>query len=276
MKSADKKRMEKTETILIKGAGEKASAVAHDLFSNGYKRIIMTDISYPLAERRGVCFCEAAIEQKKEVKGIICEKAESTVGSVNTILSRENIALLITPDDDLINNIRPEIIIDGILAKKNTGTSIDQALLVIALGPGFSAGKDAHYVIETNPNIPDLGKIIEDGYAEEHTGIPTEVLGKSLERLLTSPGTGTLYGIRDIGNSVKKDGIIGYVGDRKLISPISGTVWGLIRTPASVKEGQKLGDIHPGSDRSICFEITPQAKKIAESVRHAILKGRPL
>ncbi|MBN2419566.1 MAG: EF2563 family selenium-dependent molybdenum hydroxylase system protein [Deltaproteobacteria bacterium] len=262
--------MNKKQVILVKGAGEKSSAVAHGLFSNGYKRIIMTDLPYPLAERRGVCFCEAAIEQKKEVKGVFCEKAGSSVDSVNAILSKEFIPLLIAPNGALIKSINPDIIIDGILAKKNTGTAIDQAPLVIALGPGFYAGKDVHYVIETNPNIPDLGKIIEDGCAEEHTGIPTEVMGKSLERLLTSPGTGTLYGIRDIGNSVKKGGTIGYVGERKLISPISGIIWGLIRTPASVKEGQKLGDIHPGNDRSICYEITPQAKTIAGAVIEAI------
>jgi xanthine dehydrogenase accessory factor len=262
--------MKKTQTILIKGAGEKASAVAHGLFSDGFKRLIMTDIAYPLAERRGVCFSEAAIDQKKEVKGVTAEKSESSVDSVNSLLSKEVIPLLITPDDDFIKLIGAEIIIDAVMAKKNTGTKISQAPLVIALGPGFYAGKDAHYVIETNPNIPELGKVIEKGFAEDHTGIPTEVLGKSLERLLTSPGTGTLYGIRDIGNSVKKGGIIGYVGDRKLVSPIPGVIWGLIRTPASVKEGQKLGDIHPGNDRSICFEITPQAKKIARGVIDAI------
>lgn len=265
--------MKNTQTILIKGAGEKASAVAHELFSNGFKRLIMTDISYPLAERRGVCFCEAAIEGKKEVNGVIAEKAEPSVDSVESLLSKEFIPLLITPEENLINSIGPDIIVDSIMAKRNTGTSVDQAPLVIALGPGFYAGKDAHCVIETNPNIPELGKVIEEGYAEEHTGIPTEVLGKSLERLLNSPGTGTLYGIRDIGNSVKKGGIIGYVGDRKLSSPISGIIWGLIRTPASVKEGQKLGDIHPGNDRSICFEITPQAKIIARAVIDAILRN---
>ncbi len=262
--------MKKTQTIFIKGAGEKASAVAYGLFTNGFENIIMSDISYPLAERRGVCFCEAAIDGKKEVKGVTAEKAESSADSVKAVLSRKNIALLITPDDDLIKEINPDIIIDGIMAKRNKGTSIDDAPLVIALGPGFYAGRDAHYVIETNPNIPDLGKIIEEGYAEEHTGIPTEVLGKSLERLLTSPGTGTLYVIRDIGNSVKEGGVIGYVGDKKLVSPVSGIIWGIIRTPASVKEGQKLGDVYPGSDRSICFEITPQANKIAGSVIEAI------
>jgi xanthine dehydrogenase accessory factor len=94
--------MEKKQTILIKGAGEKASAVAHGLFSDGYKRIIMTDIDYPLAERRGVCFSEAAIEQKKEIKGVVCEKAEQSVDSVMTILARKNIALLVMPGDDLI------------------------------------------------------------------------------------------------------------------------------------------------------------------------------
>ena len=264
--------MNKLLTILIKGAGEKASAVAHELFSNGFTRLIMTDLPYPLAERRGVCFCEAAIEQRKEVKGIVCEKADPSIDSVNALWSKGVIPLLITPDNELIKSICPDIIVDSILAKRNTGTHIDQAPLVIALGPGFYAGKDVHYVIETNPNIHELGKVIEEGCAEEHTGIPTEVLGKSLERLLTSPGSGTLSGIKDIGDSVEKGGIIGYVDDIKLLSPISGIVWGLIRTPASVRKGQKLGDIHPGNDRDICFEITPQAKIIARAVIEAISK----
>ena len=267
--------MNNKQTILIKGAGEKASAVAHWLFNNGFKKLIMTDISYPLAERRGVCFCEAAIDNTKEVKGVTAEKADSSVDSVNVLLAKEVIPLLITPDENLINAIGPDIIIDGIMAKKNTGTSIDQAPLVIALGPGFSAGKDAHYVIETNPNIPDLGKIIEEGCAEEHTGIPTEVSGKSLERLLASPGTGTLRAVLDIGDPVREGEIIAYIGDKKLVSPLSGFVWGLIRSPAEVKEGQKLGDIYPGNDRNACFEITPQAKIIAKAVRNAILKGIP-
>lgn len=276
MISADENiTMEINQTILIKSAGEKASAIALGLFSNGFKKLILTDTSFPLAERRGVCFCEAVIEQKKEVSGITCEKAEPSIASINAIWSKGNIPLLTVPCDEIINQIKPDIVIDAILAKRNIGTSIDDAPLVIALGPGFCAGRDVHYVIETNPNIPDLGKVIEEGSAEEHTGIPTEVLGKSLERLLRSPGTGTLNMVKDIGDTVQEGEIIGHVEDKKLISPISGFVWGIIRTPADVKAGQKLGDILPGDDRDLCFEVTPQAKLIAESVRSAILKGAP-
>lgn len=263
----------KTQTILIKGAGEKASAVAHGLFINGYEKLIMTDTSFPLAERRGVSFCEAVFEQKKEVDGVVCEKIEPSVDAVKDAWAKKSIPLLVVPCDEVINAIKPDIIIDGVMAKENTGTSIDQAPLVIALGPGFCAGKDAHYVIETNPNIPELGKVIEKGFAGEHTGIPTEVLGKSLERLLTSPETGTLHVVKDIGDTVEEGEIIGHVGDKKLLSPIHGFVWGLIRTPADVKEGQKLGDILPGDDKNVCFEITPQAKIITEGVKRAILNG---
>lgn len=264
-----------TQAILIKGAGEKASAVAHGLFENGYEKLIMTDTSSPLAERRGVCFCEAVFEQIKEVDGVVCEKTEPSVDSINTVWAKKNIPLLIVPCDEIINEINPGVIIDSIMAKKNTGTSVGQAPLVIALGPGFYAGKDSHYVIETNPNIPDLGKIIKEGYADDHTGIPTEVSGKSLERILRSPATGTLNAVLDVGDPVRKGEEIACIGEEKLVSPISGFVWGLIRTPAEVKEGQKLGDILPGNDRNICFEITPQAKVIAEAVREAILKGIP-
>jgi xanthine dehydrogenase accessory factor len=267
--------MKKNVTILIKGAGEKASAVAWGLFSHGFKRLVMTDIENPLAERRGVCFSEAAFDTKKEVEGVTVEKCDASIDSVNSLLSKEVIPLLVAPDDAIIKSICPDIIIDGIMAKRNTGTSMDQAPLVIALGPGFCAGRDAHYVIETNPNIPDLGTIIEKGYAEEHTGIPTEVLGKSVERLLLSPGAGVLYAQKDIGDPVNKGDILGYVGEKKLISPIPGHVWGIIRTPANVKEGQKLGDIHPGNDRGTCFKITPQAKKITSGVIEAIERRYP-
>lgn len=262
--------VQNSQTILIKGAGEKASAVAHGLFINGFNKIILTDTSFPLAERRGVCFCEAAFENIKEIDGIICEKAEPSVDSVQSVWSRGNIPLLIIPCDEVIREISPDIVIDAILAKRNTGTAISQAPLVIALGPGFDAGKDVHYVIETNPNIPELGKIIQEGSAEEHTGIPTEVLGKSLERLLRSPGSGTLNMYKDIGDPVEKGETIGEAGGRELISPLSGFVWGIIRTPADVKEGQKLGDILPGNDIGPCYEITPQAKIITKGVIDAI------
>jgi xanthine dehydrogenase accessory factor len=267
--------MKNNITILIKGAGEKASAVAWGLFTHGYKRLVMTDIENPLAERRGVCFSEAAFDIKKEIEGVTAEKSSASIDAVNSLLSNEVIPLLVTPDKALVKSINPDIIIDGIMAKRNTGTSIDHAPLVIALGPGFYAGRDAHYVIETNPNIPGLATIIEKGYAEEHTGIPTNVLGKSLERLLTSPGTGMLYAVKDIGDPVKEGEIIGHVGEKKLLSPIPGHVWGIIRTPASVKEGQKLGDIHPGNERDACFKITPQAKKITAGVIEAIERRYP-
>ncbi len=263
----------KHKKIVIIGAGEKATAVAHGLFSKGFRKIIMTDLPLPRAERREVCFCEATFEKIKEVDGLTCEKAEPETGSINRIWAEGKIPLLIAPCDEFIKNMEPDIAIYALMAKKNTGTSNSLAPLIIALGPGFYAGRDAHYVIETNPGNPDLGKIIENGASDKQTGIPTEVMGITTERLLLSPDTGILQGIKDIGDPVQKGDVIGYVGDKKMEAPISGLIWGLIRTPADVKKGQKVGDIHPGTDRNVCFEITPQAKVIAEGVYMAILKG---
>ncbi len=266
--------MELTDNIImIIGAGEKASAVAHVLFTKGFKKIIMTDIALPRAERRAVCFCEAAFEQEKEICGVVCEKAEPDMASVNRTWSRGKIPLLITPNDDFIKELSPNVIVDSRMAKKHTGSVIHLAPLVIALGPGFCAGKDAHYVIETNPGNSNLGKIIESGCADEQTGIPTPISGLALERVLRSPATGTLHCVKDVGDPVQKGEKVGYVGDRDMLAPISGYVWGIIRTPAEVKEGRKLGDIYPGNDRNKCLEITPQAKIIAEGVRQAIIKG---
>ncbi len=45
--------------VLIRGAGEMASGVAHRLYRSHF-RICMIEIPSPLAVRRGVSFCEAA------------------------------------------------------------------------------------------------------------------------------------------------------------------------------------------------------------------------
>lgn len=262
--------------IAITGAGEKASAVAHGLFNHGFKNIVMTDLSLPRAERREVCFCEAAFEGKKKVCGVTCEKSEATLYSVHQIWSRGNIPLIIAPCDDFLNTLNPDVVVYAPMYKKKTVPVIHMAPLVIALGPGFFAGKDAHYVIETNPNTPDLGKVIEHGFADEQTGIPTRVSGLDLERIIKSPGTGMLHCVKDVGDYVKKGDVIGYVEEKEMTAPISGVIWGLIRTPAEVVTDLKLGDIHPGNDREVCFEITPQANLIAEAVHKAILKGFPL
>ncbi len=262
----------KGHIILIKGAGEKASAVAHLLHQAGLRKIVMTDLPGPLAERRGVAFCQALIDGKKEVCGVMSKKAEPSMESIKRLWAEGKIPVIVDPESKILRVVKPDIFIDGVMAKRNTGTTIQDAPLVIALGPGLIAGKDCHLVVETNPASPSLGQVISGGQTEEDTGIPTPVLGLTMERLIRSPTGGHLFLLKGIGDDVTKGETIGYVRETPIRARISGIIWGLIRGGVMVKEGQKMGDIDPRGKRELCFRITPEAKTIAAGVLEGIIR----
>ena len=59
-----------------------------------------------------------------------------------------------------VAKLRPEV--DAILAKRNLGTSIADAPVVVAVGPGFTAGYDCHAVVETMRGHT-LGRVYYEG-----------------------------------------------------------------------------------------------------------------
>lgn len=258
--------------ILVKGAGEKASAVAHRLYQCGFRKIVMTDLPIPLAERRGVSFCEAIIDGQKEVCGVVARRTEPSMKMIDKLWADGKISVLADPETRTLSLLKLDILIDGVMAKRNTGTAIDWAPLVIALGPGFIAGKDAHLVVETNPESHYLGRVISEGRAEEDTGIPTSVSGLTMERIIRAPEEGILRSLKKIGDEVKKNDMIARVNGCPLKAPISGCIWGLVRDGIRVKAGQKLGDIDPRGERNLCFEISAHARAIAGGVLEGILR----
>ena len=264
-----------TRTLMIKGAGEKASAVAHRLFRHGFRKILMTEKASPIAERRTVSFCEALSMGRHTVEGVAAERCEPTVEDISRVWRAETIAVATDPETALLSMIRPHCFIDAVMAKRNTGTRLDCAPLVIALGPGFRAGVDAHRVIETNPHSPRLGAIITRGCADDHTGIPTAVAGLDLGRLLRAPVDGTVHVHKDIGSRVRKGDVIAEVGGVPIHAPVSGAVWGIVAEGVRVKTGQKIGDVDPRAESGCCMKITPQAHAIAEGVLEAVLAAAP-
>ena len=81
------------------------------------------------------------------------------------------------------------------MAKKNLGTRINDAPLVIGLGPGFIAAKDVHVVIETNRGH-NLGRLFLTGEAEPNTGIPGEIAGFAADRVFRAPVAGKSSNIK--------------------------------------------------------------------------------
>jgi xanthine dehydrogenase accessory factor len=271
---ASPKRLQE-HIILIKGAGEKASAVAHLLHQRGLRRIVMTDLALPLTERRGVSFCEAILDGQKEVGGVISQRVVPHLSKIIEGWEKRQIPILADSETKILESLNPDVLIDAIMAKRNTGTAIGMAPLVIALGPGFTAGTDVHLIVETNPASPHLGRLISNGPAEEESGIPTEISGFSRRRLIVSPGSGVLRALKKIGDPVIKNEVIATVDGRPISANIPGIIWGLIRDGGPVKAGQKIGDIDPRGDPKSCFEITPQARMIADDVLKGILSRFP-
>jgi xanthine dehydrogenase accessory factor len=256
-------------TVLIRGAGEMASGVAHRLRQSHFK-ICMMEILHPLAVRRGVAFSEAVYEGEKEVEGIRA-KLISKTDEIEGIWKKGDIPILIDPDGKKTRNfIKSDVLIDGILAKKNLGTQIHDAPLVIGLGPGFKVGEDVHILIETNRG-PSLGKMILEGTVEPDTGVPSEIGGYTIERVLRTMKKGVIHPQKSIGDRVNKGSVVAVVDDFPVIARISGIVRGLLRDGIEVKKGMKVGDIDPRGKKELCFTISEKARAIGGGVLEAIL-----
>ena len=166
--------------------------------------------------------------------------------------------------------LNPEVIVDAILAKRNTGTALGDASLVIGLGPGFRAGQDVHLVIETNRGHR-LGRVIEKGEAAPDTGVPGEISGYTWERVLRAPVSGKFRGMKRIGDRVEAGEVAGEVAGAPVEAKIAGVLRGILRDGLWVQERMKIGDVDPRGVREYCFTISEKARAIAGGVLEGIL-----
>jgi xanthine dehydrogenase accessory factor len=256
--------------ILFRGAGEMATGCACRLYHSGFFRIVMTEIERPLAVRRSVSLCEGVYESSWTVENVRAQRIDR-VEAIQDLWNKRLIPLLVDPETSCREIVKPDVLIDAILAKRNLGTSLKDAPLVIALGPGFCAGKDAHYVVETNRGH-DLARLISDGYASPNTGVPGSICGHSVLRVLRSPGKGVFRSELSLGTPVEEGDVVGYVSGEPVKAQLKGILRGLIRSGALVKPGLKIGDIDPRGNASYCSTISEKAGAIAGAVLEAIMR----
>lgn len=247
-----------------------ASGVAWRIYMSNIRKILMLETASPLAVRREVSFCEAVHEGRKTVDGVEAIKIDDYENLLQT-WTHAKIAIAVDPDWKMLEQAQPAVVIDAILAKKNLGTHIKEAPLVIGLGPGFAASQDVHFVIETNRGH-NLGRIITSGNAEPDTGIPGSIKGFTEERVLRAPCDGEFNAQRSIGNHVKRGDIIGTVAEEAVVARIDGVIRGLIRSSVSVRRGLKIGDIDPRGIVDYCDTISEKARAIGGAVLEAILR----
>lgn len=254
--------------VLIRGGGEVASGVAHRL-ARVHFRVCMTETSHPLAVSRGVAFCEAIYDGEKEVEGIVARHVESAT-EIPEAWRENKLPIIVDPEASIRGTLSPHVLVDAIMAKRNLGTRITDAPLVIGLGPGFQAGRDVHIVVETN-NSESLGKVIFEGETEEDTGVPVTIGGLTFERVLHSPRDGLLLTDKQIGDLVAAGEVVASAAEQPIGVEIAGVVRALLRSGTTVRKGTKLGEIDPSGNREVCYTIRPRVRAIAGGVLEAIL-----
>jgi xanthine dehydrogenase accessory factor len=254
--------------VLVRGGGDLASGVIYRLHRAGMQ-VLVTELPQPTVIRRAVAFATAVLERQVEIEGIVGRRADSLEDALR-ILKAAEVPVIVDPDGEAVATWHPDVLVDAILAKRNLGTRIDQAPIVVALGPGFEAGVNAHAVIETQRGHY-LGRVMLEGGAAPDTGIPGEVMGYTQERVLRAPQAGVLRGHRRIGDSVTAGEAVAQVDGEPVNAGIGGVLRGLLADGLSVTQGMKVGDVDPRGIRDYCFTISDKALAIGGGVLEAVL-----
>lgn len=256
------------QLVAVRGGGDIATGTIYRLAQAGFK-VIVLEIEQPTVIRHTVSVAQCIFTGETEIEGMKAVRVVSPEEAL-AALEKGRIPVAVDPEGTYIEKLRPYVVVDGILAKKNLGTRIDMAPIVIGLGPGFTAPADVHAVIETNRGH-FLGKIYYEGSAIPDTGVPGDIAGYSVERLVRSPADGTLTALKKIGDLVDKGDILGHVDGFPVLSPLKGVLRGIINEGVPVKARMKIGDVDPRDVRAHCWSISDKARAIGGGVLEAIL-----
>jgi len=254
--------------VLIKGAGDLASGVAYRLKRSGFP-LIMTELPVPLLVRRAVAFGNAVYTGETAVEGITARRV-NTPAEAQRLAYTDTIPIVVDPAMTLLTSVQPQVLVDAIMAKSNTGTTLADAPLVVALGPGFTAGEDCHAIIETNRGH-NLGRVILRGQAEPNTGTPGMMKGYSAGRVLRSPAEGNVIPCADIGDRIEEGQLIATVAGQEIRAPFNGVLRGLVHSDVYVTTGLKIGDLDPRGVVAHCFTLSDKSLAIGGGVLEAIL-----
>lgn len=276
--------MKKKDPIVVRGAGDLATGTIHRLKKAGF-RLLVLEAEHPAAIRRQVALSEAVYAGSARVEDVeavrmdvdLAEKKnrkELLEQEMERIWKKDGVPVLVDPAGLSIAALRPAVVVDAILAKKNLGTTKEMAPLVIALGPGFTAGEDVDVVIETKRGH-NLGRVIRSGSAVPNTGIPGIIGGYGKERVMHAQAEGILRNAASIGDIVEARAVIAEIetenGTVPVEASLSGLLRGLIRDGYPVTKGFKIADIDPRKEElQNCFTISDKARCIAGSVLEVI------
>ena len=254
--------------VLIKGAGDLATGTAVRLRRAGLD-LVMTEVERPTAVRRTVAFSQCMYDGTAAVEGLTARRASGKAEAL-AALARGEIPVLCDPGAEIRKELPFDGVVDAILAKRNLGTAITDAPIVLALGPGFTAGVDCHGVVETKRGH-DLGRLILEGSAIPNTGVPGDVGGYTKERIIRSPADGPFEPVAQIGQQVNLGDVVAKVNGIPVTAQLTGIVRGMLPAGIPVTAGMKSGDIDPRCEVRHCFTVSDKARAIGGGVLEGIL-----
>ena len=253
---------------VLRGGGDLATGVAWRLTRAGWP-VVVLELPEPLTIRRTVAVSTAVAESEISVETMRAVRAGSPEQAAE-VAARGDVAVLVAPRLAGLGPLRPDVVVDARLAKRNIDTSIDDAGLVIGLGPGFTAGTDCHAVVETMRGHR-LGRVIWSGEAQPDTGNPAEIGGRSAERVIRAPADGRVSWHVAIGDHVTEGQHLGTAGGVAVTAPFDGVLRGAIGDAMEVPAGLKIGDVDPRADPAACWEISDKALAVGGGVLEAVL-----
>ena len=253
---------------LIRGAGDIASGAAMRLWRCGIN-IVMTDLERPTAIRRTVAFSDAIVHGETIVEGLRAVRAKDAA-QAKKLLREGVIPVLADPACRCREELAPDALVDAILAKRNLGTRLSDAPIVVGVGPGFTAGEDCHAVVETMRGHT-LGRVIYSGSAIVNTNIPGLIGGFAGERVLRAPCDGVFTAAHRIGDTVEEGETIGFVDGVPMKCTIGGVLRGVLDDGVRVKKGMKSGDVDPRGKAEYCATVSDKALAVGGGVVEAVL-----
>lgn len=230
--------------------------------------MVVLELPEPLTVRRTVSLSTAVTDGEITVQGMRGVRVDEPPEAL-AVTEQGDVAVLVAPESRVLEAVRPDVVVDARMAKRNIDTRIDDAEVVAALGPGFTAGVDCHAVVETMRG-PNLGRVIWTGQAQPDTGTPAELGGRSADRVVRAPAAGAVEWRIAIGDVVSEGQPLGEVGDATVRAPFDGVVRGAIRDGIRVRSGLKIGDVDPRGDPAACWEISDKALAVGAGVLEAV------
>jgi len=255
---------------LLRGGGDLATGVALRLHRAGFP-VAVCELDRPLVVRRTVAVASALLDPdgRATVEGMDARRVAG-IDEVPPVASAGTVPVLVSPTLPPADRLARSVVVDARLLKHNPDTGIDDAPLVVALGPGYTAGVDCHAVVETLRG-PDLGRVVHDGRAAADTGTPGTVGGRSAERVLRAPADGVASWERGIGDRVTAGEVLGRVGDAPVTATIDGTIRGLVADGTALAVGTKVGDVDPRGDEVAVDRVSDKALAVGGGVLEAVM-----